>query len=139
MFYAAQILSESSLRLAWFAAHSDRRLQRRQVESFAIASGVDSVARSADDAPLRLTGQLMFGLVRLYDRKVTYLTHDAADALARLRREMASGWSPAEAVALFAPGATHQLSERRATAKARGADARSSVLRVEDVVATVMR
>lgn len=80
-----------------------------QVEDFPIDATVESVMEYYVQAPLalRLTGQLMYGIVRIYHRKVRYLTHDCNEALSRLRKGFAAE----------VPAARRQLPARRRTAK----------------------
>ena len=70
VFYATQILSSGPLRTVWVAAHLDRQLKRQQIAEANITTSVDAIV--SPDAPLalRLSGQLLLGVVRVYARKV---------------------------------------------------------------------
>ncbi|GME91067.1 unnamed protein product [[Candida] boidinii] len=46
---------------------------------------VDSASSSAEPLALRLTGQLLYGVVRIYSRKAKYLFDDVTDALLKLK------------------------------------------------------
>ncbi|KAG2498389.1 hypothetical protein HYH03_003648 [Edaphochlamys debaryana] len=115
MFYAAQLVSrDGPLQILWVAATLDRRLERSAVESTAIgrvveryldpgapggvfAAGPAEAAggkrgkgshKAEESAPLalRLSGQLLVGVCRIYSRKVSYLLQDAEVMVVRLHR-----------------------------------------------------
>jgi hypothetical protein len=79
----------------WLAAHMDKDLKRQQIDSTSISDAVDTIilppgastsASQNNEAPLalRLSGQLLLGLVKIFDRKVTYLKHDCEEALQKM-------------------------------------------------------
>jgi len=98
MFYAAQLLS-GPLRVAWLAAHVERRLKRSEVEGADVGAAAAAVLRFYAGAPLalRLVGQLLLGIARLHARQAGYVREDAEAALARMRR--------ADTLGRHAPGA----------------------------------
>ncbi len=74
MFYSTQILARKGpLGIVWMAAHLERKLNKNQVYEASIPSTVDVLL--SPDAPLalRLSGQLLLGVCRIYAKKVTYL------------------------------------------------------------------
>ena len=74
MFYSTQILARKGpLGVVWMAAHLERKLNKNQVYEASIPSTVDVLL--SPDAPLalRLSGQLLLGVCRIYAKKVTYL------------------------------------------------------------------
>ena len=76
MFYSNQILARKGpLGLVWIAAHLDRQLKRQQINSTSIPASVDTLLDSEVPLALRLSGQLLLGVVRIYDRKVR-LSHN---------------------------------------------------------------
>eukprot|EP00198_Chlamydomonas_reinhardtii_P007464 XP_001696801.1 cohesin subunit SCC1b [Chlamydomonas reinhardtii] len=84
MFYSTQILARKGpLGLVWMAAHMDRGLKRSQVSEASIPGTVDALLEPEVAAPmaLRLSGQLLLGVCRLYSKKVAYLLQDTQDAL----------------------------------------------------------
>jgi cohesin complex subunit SCC1 len=71
MFYSNQILARKGpLGLVWLAAHLDRQLKRQQVNAASIPASVDSLLDPEVPLALRLSGQLLLGVVRIYARKV---------------------------------------------------------------------
>ena len=63
------------------------------------------------DAPLalRLSGQLMLGVVRIYSRKVNYLFQDCSEALVKIKQVFRPGTVDLPADAATAPNATITL------------------------------
>ncbi|KXZ45714.1 hypothetical protein GPECTOR_51g700 [Gonium pectorale] len=116
MFYSTQILARKGpLGLVWMAAHMDRGLKRSQVHEASIPGTVDVLL--SPDAPLalRLSGQLLLGVCRIYSRKVSYLLQDCQDALVKIRLAFrpeqlaALSKAAAAAAAAGAGGAPHTL------------------------------
>ena len=71
MFYSTQILAKKGpLGLVWIAAHLDGRLKRQQINSASIGESVDTLLHPEAPLALRLSGQLLLGVVRIYQRKV---------------------------------------------------------------------
>lgn len=71
MFYSNQILARKGpLGLVWIAAHMDKQLKRQQVNSTSIPASVDTLLDPEVPLALRLSGQLLLGVVRIYARKV---------------------------------------------------------------------
>lgn len=72
----------------WLAAHWDRKLSKSQLLQTNIPSSIDILVGNDDDeAPvtLRISGQLLLGLARVYSRKAKYLQDDCSDALLRIK------------------------------------------------------
>ncbi|KAK9830472.1 hypothetical protein WJX72_011940 [[Myrmecia] bisecta] len=92
MFYSAQILAKKGpLGTIWIAAHLDRRLKRHQVFETSIPVSVDTIINTEVPLALRLSGQLLLGVVRIYSRKVGYLFQDCNDALVKLKQAFKPG------------------------------------------------
>lgn len=71
MFYSNQILARKGpLGLVWIAAHMEGRLKRQQINSTSIEASVDTLLDPEVPLALRLSGQLLLGVVRIYARKV---------------------------------------------------------------------
>ncbi|KAF8066426.1 SYN4 [Scenedesmus sp. PABB004] len=104
-FYSTQNLSrQGPLRLLWTAAHLERQLKRPAVEAASVSASVEQLLGGLGaDVPLalRLNGQLLLGLVRIYRKKVDYLQ---SDCQAVLERVATSGAAPAAAAAAQHPG-----------------------------------
>lgn len=86
MFYSQQILTKKGpLAKVWLAAHVHTKLTKAMALSTNVQSAVERII--SPDAPmaLRLTSQLLLGVVRIFSRKTKYLLADSSDALARLK------------------------------------------------------
>jgi cohesin complex subunit SCC1 len=92
MFYSTQILAKKGpLGLVWIAAHLDGRLKRAQIAAASIDESVETLLHPEAPLALRLSGQLLLGVVRIYHRKVVYLHKDAEDAAARFKTALHAG------------------------------------------------
>lgn len=87
MFYSDNILAKKGpLASIWLAAHWDRRLTKTQIVQTDIEHSVhDMVSGTLPPMALRLSGQLLLGVTKIYSRKARYLLEDCTDALARLK------------------------------------------------------
>ncbi|MEW5305863.1 MAG: hypothetical protein WDW36_008378 [Sanguina aurantia] len=89
MFYSTQILARNGpLGLVWLAAHMERQLRKGQVADTSIPVTVDALLDPNAPLALRLSGQLMLGVVRIYARKVAYLHQDCQEILVRIRIDL---------------------------------------------------
>lgn len=86
MFYSTQILAKKGpLGVVWIAAHMDRHLKRHQIYEASIPVTVDNIVNPEAPLALRLSGQLLLGVVRIYARKVGYLYQDCNQALIKIQ------------------------------------------------------
>ncbi|KAF9334769.1 sister chromatid cohesion protein 1 [Linnemannia elongata] len=87
MFYSEAILSKKGpLAKVWLAAHWERKLSKNQFLQTNLNNSVDAIM-GADQAPmaLRLSGQLLLGVARIYSRKTKYLLEDCNEALVKIK------------------------------------------------------
>ncbi|KAG9290895.1 hypothetical protein G9A89_011045 [Geosiphon pyriformis] len=87
MFYSEAILSKKGpLAKVWLAAHWERKLSKTQFLQTNIQSSVGAIL-GGDQPPmaLRLSGQLLLGVVRIYSRKARYLLEDCNEALVKIK------------------------------------------------------
>ncbi|KAF9109068.1 sister chromatid cohesion protein 1 [Mortierella sp. AM989] len=87
MFYSEAILSKKGpLAKVWLAAHWERKLTKNQFLQTNLHSSVDAIM-GADQVPmaLRLSGQLLLGVARIYSRKTKYLLEDCNEALVKIK------------------------------------------------------
>lgn len=70
---------------------------------------VESIINPEAPLALRLSGQLMLGVVRIYTRKVNYLFQDCSEALVRIKQVFRPGTVDLPADAATAPDATITL------------------------------
>ncbi|KAG9523059.1 hypothetical protein KCV07_g2763, partial [Aureobasidium melanogenum] len=87
MFYSETLLSKTGpLARVWLAANIERKLTKNNILQSDIGSSVHTIIKN-DQAPiaLRLSGQLLLGVVRIYSRKARYLLDDCNEALMKIK------------------------------------------------------
>ncbi|THV66354.1 hypothetical protein D6D28_08424 [Aureobasidium pullulans] len=87
MFYSETLLSKTGpLARVWLAANIERKLTKNNILQSDIGSSVHTIIKN-DHAPiaLRLSGQLLLGVVRIYSRKARYLLDDCNEALMKIK------------------------------------------------------
>jgi len=87
MFYSEQLLTKTGpLAKVWLAANVERKLSKSQILQSDISNSVHVIVDQGQ-APmaLRMSGQLMLGVVRIYGRKARYLLDDCNEALLKIR------------------------------------------------------
>jgi hypothetical protein len=86
MFYSKTLfLKRGALAKLWLAAHWQRKLNKSTVQATDINLAANSIENSEIPLALRVSGQLLLGLVRIYDRKVRYLQEDCQETYSKLR------------------------------------------------------
>ncbi|CAL9245760.1 unnamed protein product [Arabidopsis halleri] len=77
MFYSHTLLARKGpLGTVWCAAHVQHRLKKSQYTAVNIPDTVDNIMFPEAPLALRLSGHLLFGVVRIYSKKVDYLYND---------------------------------------------------------------
>jgi cohesin complex subunit SCC1 len=92
MFYSETLLSKTGpLARVWLAANMERKLSKNDVRISDISSSVNTIVDQGQ-APmaLRLSGQLLLGVVRIYSRKARYLLDDCNEALLKIKLVLSS-------------------------------------------------
>lgn len=87
MFYSETLLSKTGpLARVWLSANLERKLSKTHILQSNIESSVGAIV-AQDQAPmaLRLSGQLLLGVVRIYSRKARYLLEDCNEALMKIK------------------------------------------------------
>lgn len=87
MFWSGSLLSATGpLAKAWLSANQERKVSKVQILQHNLQDSVDAIIAPAD-APLalRLSGQLLLGVVRIYSRKARYLLDDCNEALMKIK------------------------------------------------------
>ncbi|KAK9474740.1 Rec8 like protein-domain-containing protein [Dipodascopsis tothii] len=93
MFYSESLLSKKGpLARVWLAANLERKISKAQFLQTNIEKSVGAIV-GEDVAPmaLRLSGQLLLGVVRIYSRKARYLLEDCNEALMKLKTAFRPG------------------------------------------------
>ena len=87
MFYSESLLSKTGpLARVWLSANLERKLSKTHILQSDIKSSVGAIVDQGQ-APmaLRLSGQLLLGVVRIYKRQAGYLLDDCSDALMKIK------------------------------------------------------
>ncbi|RDL29980.1 Uncharacterized protein BP5553_10607 [Venustampulla echinocandica] len=87
MFYSETLLSKTGpLARVWLSANLERKLSKNHILQASVKDSVDAIV-TPDQAPmaLRLSGQLLLGVVRIYSRKARYLLDDCNEALLKIK------------------------------------------------------
>ncbi|KAG2735135.1 hypothetical protein G9P44_001349 [Scheffersomyces stipitis] len=91
------ISKQGPLGYVWLAANYDKKLTKQQLINTSIAKSTDFISNhsisfassqssaEANSITLRLSGQLLLGIVRIYSRKTKYLLDDVHDILMKLK------------------------------------------------------
>ncbi|KAF5840211.1 Rec8 like protein-domain-containing protein [Dunaliella salina] len=115
MFYSTQILARKGpLGIIWIAAHMDKNLKRSQVAGAHIPGTVDALLDPEAPLALRLSGQLLLGVVRVYSRQLSFLQQDCQDALIRIRLTINADRQGGATATLLLPGGSSQDPEEGA-------------------------
>ena len=87
MFYSETLLSKTGpLARVWLSANLERKLSKTHILQSDIQTSVGAIV-GQNQAPmaLRLSGQLLLGVVRIYSRKARYLYEDCNEALMKIK------------------------------------------------------
>ncbi|KAI5778588.1 Rec8 like protein-domain-containing protein [Geopyxis carbonaria] len=93
MFYSETLLSKTGpLARVWLSANLERKLSKSHILQSNIETSVGAIV-GQDQAPmaLRLSGQLLLGVVRIYSRKARYLLEDCNEALMKIKMAFRPG------------------------------------------------
>ncbi|EST05597.1 Rad21/Rec8-like protein, N-terminal [Kalmanozyma brasiliensis GHG001] len=93
MFYSDVILAKRGpLARVWLAAHWERKISKTQFLQTNIEKSVSAImGQEVVPMALRLSGQLLLGVVRIYSRKAKYLLEDCNEALLKIKMAFRSG------------------------------------------------
>ncbi|KAI9846945.1 MAG: sister chromatid cohesion protein 1 [Thelocarpon superellum] len=93
MFYSETLLSKTGpLARVWLSANLERKLSKTHILQSNIENSVSAIVDQGQ-APmaLRLSGQLLLGVVRIYSRKARYLLDDCNEALMKIKMAFRPG------------------------------------------------
>ncbi|KAL8758981.1 MAG: hypothetical protein Q9199_001069 [Rusavskia elegans] len=93
MFYSETLLSKTGpLARVWLSANLERKLSKTHILQSNIETSVHAIVDQGQ-APmaLRLSGQLLLGVVRIYSRKARYLLDDCNEALLKIKMAFRPG------------------------------------------------
>lgn len=87
MFYSETLLSKTGpLARVWLSANLERKLSKNHILQASVKDSVEAIV-APNQAPmaLRLSGQLLLGVARIYSRKARYLLDDCNEALMKIK------------------------------------------------------
>jgi cohesin complex subunit SCC1 len=115
MFFADVVLHRRGpLAKVWLAAHYDKKLSKKEIVQASIRRSVDAIVNGENAPVLRVTGQLLVGVVRIYSRKAKYLLDECHEAKVAIQIAFRAGSTNVDLV--FPSGSLNQqLSFARAS------------------------
>jgi len=88
MFYSKYIfITKGKLAPVWLAANWEKKLTKAQVAETSVRDSVDAIIEPQMPLALRVSGQLLHGVVRIYQKKTKYLLEDCSEAFNTLRQQ----------------------------------------------------
>lgn len=87
MFYSETLLQKTGpLARVWLSANLERKLSKNHILQSNVTDSVEAII-TPNQAPmaLRLSGQLLLGVVRIYQRKTRYLLDDCNEAMMKIK------------------------------------------------------
>ncbi|KAF3762325.1 hypothetical protein M406DRAFT_352700 [Cryphonectria parasitica EP155] len=87
MFYSEELFQKTGpLARIWLSANLERKLSKQSILQSNLSESVEQII-TPNQAPmaLRMTGQLLLGVVRIYSRKARYLLDDCNEALLKIK------------------------------------------------------
>jgi cohesin complex subunit SCC1 len=87
MFYSDALLSKTGpLARVWLASNMERKLTKKDCIASNLENSIEvMVDQGGAPMALRLSGQLLLGVVRIYNRKARYLLEDCNEALVKIK------------------------------------------------------
>ena len=87
MFYSESLLLKTGpLARVWLASNLDRKLSKSNILQTNVDDTVrDIIGENAAPIALRMSGQLLLGVVKIYKRKANYLMDDCSEALLKIK------------------------------------------------------
>jgi len=88
MFYSKYIfITKGKLAPVWLAANWEKKLTKTQVAETSVRDSVNAIIKPQMPLALRVSGQLLHGVVRIYQKKTKYLLDDCSEAFNTLRQQ----------------------------------------------------
>ncbi|KAK5137186.1 hypothetical protein LTR08_000691 [Meristemomyces frigidus] len=93
MFYSETLLAKNGpLARVWLASNLERKLSKQNILSEQLDTKVkDIIGTGQAPMALRMSGQLLLGVVRIYSRKARYLLDDCSEALIKIKMAFRPG------------------------------------------------
>jgi len=88
VFYSKYVfVTKGKLAPVWLAANWDKKLTKKEVSEISVDDSVKDIIEPQQPLALRLSGKLLMGVVKLWQRKMGYLHDDCTEALHRLKKK----------------------------------------------------
>lgn len=81
----SSLFSSENLKTIWEAAHWDKRLTRKLIETYNIPISVSSITSASNLYSLRISGFLLLGLSKIYQKKAIIIKDEIAQAISGLQ------------------------------------------------------
>ncbi|KAK5124534.1 hypothetical protein LTR85_001751 [Meristemomyces frigidus] len=93
MFYSETLLARNGpLARVWLASNLERKLSKQNILSEQLDTKIkDIIGTGQAPMALRMSGQLLLGVVRIYSRKARYLLDDCSEALSKIKMAFRPG------------------------------------------------
>ncbi|MES1913007.1 MAG: hypothetical protein MHM6MM_005243 [Cercozoa sp. M6MM] len=85
MLSSVWLANSGQLKNVWLAANWDRKVKKKDVLKTDLVKTCDSLMKEKEPMALRLSGTLLLGVSRIYNKQVKYLHEDAHAALSKVR------------------------------------------------------
>lgn len=86
MFYTNVLLDKHGiLAKIWIAAHWHQKLTKSNIFECNLEMAIQSILSAKTVMPLRISGHLLVGVVRVYNRKTKYLLADCSESLLKMK------------------------------------------------------
>ncbi|KAI8330968.1 Rec8 like protein-domain-containing protein [Chlamydoabsidia padenii] len=84
---------QGPLSRVWLASHWERKISKAQFLHTNLNNAIDCIANNQTEEPiaLRISGQLLLGVVRIHSRKTRYLLEDCNGALSKIKTAFKQG------------------------------------------------
>jgi len=93
MFYSEALLSKTGpLARVWLAANLERKMGKKDYVTVNLENSIEAIVdQGSAPMALRLSGQLLLGVVRIYSKKAKYLLDDCNEALLKIKMAFRPG------------------------------------------------
>ncbi|KAI8095070.1 Rec8 like protein-domain-containing protein [Gilbertella persicaria] len=84
---------QGPLARVWLASHWEKKISKSQFLQTNLEKTIETITTNQDEEPLtlRVSGQLLLGVVRIYSRKTRYLLEDCNEALTKIKLAFKKG------------------------------------------------
>ncbi|OBZ85981.1 Double-strand-break repair protein rad21 [Choanephora cucurbitarum] len=86
-------VKQGPLARVWLASHWEKKISKSQFLQTNLEKTIETITTNQEEEPLtlRVSGQLLLGVVRIYSRKTRYLLEDCNEALTKIKLAFKKG------------------------------------------------